>query len=82
MIDGVVRAKLLHPFARLASRGGRNDRQIGKLTGDLYSDRANAAGAANDQDGRSRLPCLPLHVEPLEESSVLGFGPKIGSSTR
>src|SRR5205823_5178267 len=60
VIDNVIGAQLLRPGDRLRPRGGGDDLQTGHL-GDLDGDRANAAGAVDDQHARATV-AADLHA--------------------
>ena len=67
MVDHVVRAHLAHPGSRLGTGGGGDDNEVGERTGDLDSDRADAAGAADDDDGVCGARHRLADVQPVEQ---------------
>ena len=50
MIQHMVGAEIIGPFLRFRARRSGDHREIGQCAGELDGDRADAAGAANDQD--------------------------------
>ena len=54
VIDDVMRPEVFHPVLRFRPRGGGDDSEVGERPGNLDGDRADAAGAADDQDGARR----------------------------
>ncbi len=71
MIDDVMRAERADPVLRLGTRGGRDDSQVGALARDLDGDRADAAGTADDEDGRRGAGNGLGHVQPIETGSPM-----------
>ena len=66
VVDDMVSAHVLRPRYRLGPRGGCDDRKIGQLPRELDRDRADAAGAAEDQDRARRAGNGFRDVEPVE----------------
>ena len=66
MVDDMMCPEPLHPRLGVRPRGGGDDREVRALTGDLDGDRADAAGAANDEDrgGGTRNPFR--HIQAIE----------------
>ena len=73
MVDHRVRAERQAPGARLGARGGGDHAQLRELARELDQDRADAAGAADDQQ---RLPGAAVlrHPQPVEQQLVGGDG--------
>ena len=67
MVDDVVGAELAAPGRRLGPRGCGDHRQVGELPGELGRDRADPAGAADDQDGVGDARHRLADVEPVEQ---------------
>ncbi len=62
-----MRAEIEAPFLRFRPRGGGDHRQPGEAARELDQDRADAAGAAGDQQ-RARIDALARHgAEPVEQ---------------
>ncbi len=62
-----MRAEIEAPFLRFRPRRGRDHRQPGEPARELDQDRADAAGAARDQQ-RARIEALAGHrAEPVEQ---------------
>ena len=66
VVDDMVSAHVLRPRYRLGPRRGCDDRKIGQLPRELDRDRADAAGAAEDQDRARRAGNGFRDVEPVE----------------
>src|SRR5262245_15840095 len=67
MIDHGMRAEIETPFLRFRPRRGGDDRKPGEAAGELDQDRADAAGAAGDQQ-RARIDALAGYgAEPVEQ---------------
>ena len=49
MVDDVMGAEIFDPAHRFGARGGRYHGEIGEHADELNRDRADAAGAANDE---------------------------------
>jgi len=72
MVNDMMRAHLLAPYFGFRPRGGRNNGQISQRTGELDSDRANAASAANNQDSGCRAGHRIVHSETIKEHFIRG----------
>jgi hypothetical protein len=72
MVDHGMRAEVETPFLRFRPRGGGDDRQPGEAARELDQDRADAPGAAGDQE-RARVDALTRHgAEPVEQQFPCG----------
>ena len=65
MVDHRMRAEIFDPFAAFRPRGGADDGQLRELAGELYGQRANAAGRPDDEQLRPRVP--GRHLQPVEQ---------------
>ncbi len=67
MVDHVVGAEVPAPLRRLGARGRSDHDEIRELPGELDRDRADAAGAADDQDRGGGTRNGRGDVEPVEQ---------------
>lgn len=73
MVDDMVRAEGEAPVARVGPRGGGDDGEAGKAAGELDCDRADAAGAADDEERAARRG-IAGELEAVEEHLPGGDG--------
>ena len=74
MVDDVVRAQLAHPGLGLGTRGGGDDREAGQPARDLDRHRADAAGAADDEQRALVGALAALDADAVEQELPGGDG--------